>query len=80
MIPRKSDALRLAPPTRAPFTSLTESSSRAFDGLHRAAVEDAHAGALGAEARGQRLPDRGVHAATSPRVGVSPVPMAHTGS
>ena len=54
-MPRKSAALRLAPPTSAPSTFVTAHAARGVRGLDRAAVEDAHLGALGAEALGERV-------------------------
>ena len=47
---KNSSALRLAPPTRAPSTSPTASSSRGIAALHRAAIENADPGRLAASA------------------------------
>ena len=50
--PGNPSAFRLAPPTSAPSTSATAISSAGVGGLHRAAVEDAHArGVLADELR-----------------------------
>src|ERR1700730_3565016 len=78
---RKSADFKLAPPTSAPSTSFAFRSDAALSGLteppYKMRVADPLATPKRAETALRIIP---CTSATSPGVGVNPLPMAHTGS
>ena len=78
---RKLKVVRLAPPTKAPSTSGRAKIAAALSGLTDPPYKSRVAWATAVPQRiATAAPAARCYAAISTRVGVSPVPIAHTGS